>query len=121
MVHKRSAALERSVKLFTGGLKPVSRLREDIERIIPDIKSVVQNNLYWHLVFDDDLSKAVAMPATALLRSSSNKRRCKQSLVTAHVQCLMLILVQSPPAHRRKLTLDLFYMWLLPPSPVFVE
>ena len=26
MIHKRSTALERSVKLFTGGLKPVSRL-----------------------------------------------------------------------------------------------
>ena len=105
---------------FTGGLKPVSRLREDIERIIPDIKPVVQNNLYWHLVFDDDLSKAVAMLATALLKSS-NKRQCEQSLVAAHVQCLMLMLVQSPPEHRRKLTLDLFYMRLLPPSPVIVE
>ena len=35
-------------------------LREDIERLIPDIKSVLQTNRFWHLVFDDDLSKAVA-------------------------------------------------------------
>ena len=37
-----------------------TRLREDIERLIPDIKPVVQKNRFWHLVFDDDLSKAVA-------------------------------------------------------------
>ena len=37
-----------------------TRLRDDIERLIPDIKLVVQKNLFWHLVFDDDLSKAVA-------------------------------------------------------------
>ena len=34
-------------------------LREDIERLIPDIKPVVQKNRFWHLVFYDD-SKAVA-------------------------------------------------------------
>ena len=36
-----------------------TRLREDIERLIPDIRSV-QINRVWSLVFDDDLSKAVA-------------------------------------------------------------
>ena len=38
-------------------------LRVDIERMILDIKpvhAVVQKNRFWHLVFDDDLSKAVA-------------------------------------------------------------
>ena len=33
-----------------------TRLREDIERMIPDIKPVVQKNRY----FDDDFSKVVA-------------------------------------------------------------
>ena len=37
-----------------------TRLREDIVRMIPDIKPVVQKNRYWHLVVDDNLSKAVA-------------------------------------------------------------
>ena len=36
-----------------------TRLREDIERLIPDIKPIVQKKCFWHLVFDDDLSKAV--------------------------------------------------------------
>ena len=36
-----------------------TRLREDVERLISDIKSVVQRNRLWHLAFDDDLSKAV--------------------------------------------------------------
>lgn len=35
-----------------------TRLREDIERLIPDIKSV-RVNRGWSFVFDDDLSKAV--------------------------------------------------------------
>ena len=35
-----------------------THLREDIKRLIPDIKSV-QTNHGWSLVFDDDLSKAV--------------------------------------------------------------
>ena len=35
-----------------------TRLREDVERLIPDIKSV-RINRGWSLVFDDDLSKAV--------------------------------------------------------------
>ena len=35
-----------------------TRLREDIERMIPDIKAV-KNNRCWSLVFDDDLSKAI--------------------------------------------------------------
>ena len=35
-----------------------TRLREDIERLIPDIKSVRMNR-GWPLVFDDDLSKAL--------------------------------------------------------------
>ena len=37
-----------------------ARFREDIERMIPYIKPAVQKNRYWHLVFDDDLSKSVA-------------------------------------------------------------
>ena len=36
-----------------------TRLRKDIERLIPDIRSV-QINRVWSVVFDDDLSKAVA-------------------------------------------------------------
>ena len=39
---------------------PPFLLREDTEHMIPDIKPVVQKNCYWHLVFDDDISKAVA-------------------------------------------------------------
>ncbi len=35
-----------------------TRLREDIERMIPDIKAVKINRC-WSLVFDDDLSKAI--------------------------------------------------------------
>ena len=35
-----------------------TRLREDIERLLPDIKSI-RTNRGWSLVFDDDLSKAV--------------------------------------------------------------
>ena len=37
-----------------------NRLREDIERMIADIKPVVQKNRYCHLVSDDYLSKSVA-------------------------------------------------------------
>ena len=37
-----------------------ARLRHDIDCMIPDIKPVVQKNRYWHLVFNNDLSKAVA-------------------------------------------------------------
>lgn len=35
-----------------------TRLRKDIERLIPDVKAVQQNNS-WSIVFDEDLSKAV--------------------------------------------------------------
>ncbi len=35
-----------------------TRLREDIERMIPDIKAVKMNRC-WSLVFDDDLSQAI--------------------------------------------------------------
>ena len=37
-----------------------TRLREDIERLISYIKPVEEKNRFWHLVFDDDNSKAVA-------------------------------------------------------------
>ena len=37
-----------------------THLREDIERMIPDIKSVIQKGRCWSLVFDEDLSNAVA-------------------------------------------------------------
>ena len=52
---KRHAALR-----FSHVICNTTRLREDIESVILDIKQVVQKNRYWHLVFDDDLSKAVA-------------------------------------------------------------
>ena len=55
---KRLAALG-----FSYVTRNTTRLRVDIERMIPDIKpvhAVVQKNRFWHLVFDDDLSKAVA-------------------------------------------------------------
>ena len=55
LYHKRLAALGFShVKCNS------TRLREDIERMILDIKPEVQKNRYWHLVFDDDISIAVA-------------------------------------------------------------
>ena len=52
---KRLAALQ-----FSHGKCNRTHLREDIERMIMDIKPVVQKNRYWHLVSDDDLSKSVA-------------------------------------------------------------
>ena len=64
-----------------------------------------------------DLNKQEFFVELAKTLKNKTLPQGKQLFITI----LMLMLVQSPPAHRRNLSIDFIYMRLLPPSLVIVE
>ena len=84
-----------AVLLFSHVKYNRTRLREDIERMIPYIKPVVQKNRYWHLVFDDDLSKSVAdMKDKASSKVSPSQSSTNSSeRISQHEPCFVCLFI----------------------------
>ena len=90
MIHKRSTALERSVKYFTGGLKPVSQRQPLPGRVaqsvkcpatdacltaIPGVASSIPARSHTFVEIDDEIiSTVILLPST-----DSFKKGCCQS------------------------------------------